>query len=88
MAHYNSEIRIDEMEVQMVGYNQETGTAYIDLVQTARLDDTGERAFIKQSISLPLTVFHDIASCLELAVAKAKAESPDELALYFKRELV
>jgi hypothetical protein len=73
MAFYQSETRIDEMEIEWVGFDPETGTATINLRRMVDAIGGGETVWIDQKIQMPLALLKAMAFEAE-ALADAMAD--------------
>lgn len=73
MAFYQSETRIDEMNIEWVGFDPETGTATINLRRMVDAIGGGDTIWIDQKIQMPLALLKAMAFEAE-ALAEALAE--------------
>lgn len=61
MAFYQSETRIDEMEIEWVGFDPESKTATISLRRMVDAIGGGETIWIDQKIQMPLELLKAMA---------------------------
>lgn len=85
MAHYSNDMRIESMEVDMVGFNPEDATAHIHLKRVVRVEGE-ETVFINQGLTLPLELLNLATGLINQLAADMYLAGQTELELRYPYE--
>ena len=80
MAYYTTDIRVDDMDLEYVGFDPETRVAHFDLKRIIRVEGQ-ETTFIKYEIVMPLEQLNYATAMVNQLVAKMELEGNTEFEL-------
>lgn len=85
MAHYSNDMRIESMEVDMVGYKPEDDSAHIYFHRIVRVEGK-ETVYIKQGLTLPLELLNSATELLNQLASEMNLAGKTELELQYPYE--
>jgi hypothetical protein len=80
MAHYTTDIRVEDMDLEYVGYDPETRVAHLDFKRAIRAEGK-ETIFIKYEIVMPLEQLNYATAMVNQLVADMELEGNTEFEL-------
>jgi hypothetical protein len=80
MAHYTTDIRVEDMDLEYVGFDPETRVAHFDLKRVIRAEGK-ETIFIKYEIVMPLDQLNYATAMVNQLVADMELEGNTEFEL-------
>ena len=82
--HYTNETRIDNMEIDMVGFNPEDGTAHLLFKLRAKIG--GESVYVSQNITLPLELLNSASALVNRLAVELQESGETEFQLRYDYE--
>jgi len=84
MAHYTNETRIDNMEIDMVGFDPEKGMAH--LLFKLRAKTKGESVYISQNLTIPLELLNSATELVNKLAVELQESGNTEFELRYEYE--